>query len=455
MLQEEIEEQEQKLKHQKRGGKSSSSSTSSTLASASAINHSETLNSVIGEELQAKIDENATLHARLSDVDRRYEDLVSSLRGRIAELESEARDRAQQERAEDTKHKDVLLGLRSDKEELERRIKTLEGELVDQQDRITVLTVQLESAAPSANNNSPTSSSNNFPLTASDARVQSVELLSQFGDKVTGLVAAFSDFHTYWEHRLKDLSADGGALWDSAASLSRLLLQNVSHLKPVEEAYQKVLSEVLSNNNGSLPSILALFRDFSRSFKSYVSFALEAETLTVSCLQYESQRYSCPPSQQAFNTQLGSSLHAFNRVLTRAADYLQTAVDLSSDEKASMETLDSLSVCLSQLATQAGELHRTYANKASDEAALPTVTEQLKNTNQCIVAALASIEQGVGETSRLMATNLHRIELLIKSVGVDDNATMSDNQRSVFSTQHRYIMQTSPYSTLISDLEAR
>ena len=39
------------------------------------------------------------------------------------------------------------------------------------------------------------------PLTNTDARIQTVELLSQFGENVQEIVAALSDFHTYWEHR--------------------------------------------------------------------------------------------------------------------------------------------------------------------------------------------------------------------------------------------------------------
>ena len=39
------------------------------------------------------------------------------------------------------------------------------------------------------------------PLTSTEARIQTVELLSQFGENVQEIVAALSDLHTYWEHR--------------------------------------------------------------------------------------------------------------------------------------------------------------------------------------------------------------------------------------------------------------
>ncbi len=271
-------------------------------------------------------------------------------------------------------------------------------------------------------------SSSFLPLTADDARVQSVELLSQFGDCVTSLVAGFSDFHTYWEHRLKDVAAaDDGPLWDDAARLSKLLLQNVKHLKPVEEAYQSVVSQALSS-----PSPVVLrggFSDFASAFRSYASFAREAEALTASCLQYEAQRHSCPPSQRDFNEQLQSSLRSHNRVLSRAANYLKSVSSAEGDPEAAAEAVGNLSVCASQLAAQAAELSRTYANKAADEDALPTVTEQLRNTNKCVVAALEGVSQTTADLSRLLADNLPRIAVLIRCSGelAKSSAATADN----------------------------
>lgn len=41
----------------------------------------------------------------------------------------------------------------------------------------------------------------NPPLTATEARIQTVELLSQISENVQEIIAAMSDLHTYWEHR--------------------------------------------------------------------------------------------------------------------------------------------------------------------------------------------------------------------------------------------------------------
>ena len=39
------------------------------------------------------------------------------------------------------------------------------------------------------------------PLTSTEARIQTVEILSQIGENVQEVIAALSDLHTYWEHR--------------------------------------------------------------------------------------------------------------------------------------------------------------------------------------------------------------------------------------------------------------
>ena len=39
------------------------------------------------------------------------------------------------------------------------------------------------------------------PSKGENGHVRTVELLSQLGENVQDIVAAFSDFHTYWQHR--------------------------------------------------------------------------------------------------------------------------------------------------------------------------------------------------------------------------------------------------------------
>jgi hypothetical protein len=294
----------------------------------------------------------------------------------------------------------------------------LDRELIDHQDRITVLQVQLESkdASPTSTGPITTSSSgtgdsggSKFPLTSDDARIQSVQLLSQFGEGVTDFVAALSDFHTYWEHRLKDT---GGG--HNADQLSKVLLPNVQYLKPVEEAFQTLLSKVLSGDGGD-GSIFSHLAPFATNFKAYVDYASSMETLTIACLQDENDNYSCPPSQQEKNGQFMASLTTMNEAMSKVAEQLSA---FCSEQLGDDDALAGIVAAASQLSRQVRQIANCYSEKAVDENHLPTVTEQLKATNQCIVAALASMLSSVDALERLLCDNRRRISMLIR-VGKD------------------------------------
>ena len=62
----------------------------------------------MGEELQLKIAENAKLHAALDGVDARYAEEISGLQSKISELESQVSRRAQADRSDDSRLKDML-----------------------------------------------------------------------------------------------------------------------------------------------------------------------------------------------------------------------------------------------------------------------------------------------------------------------------------------------------------
>ena len=112
--------------------------------------------------------------------------------------------------------------------------------------------------------------------------------------------------------RLKDTaSLNKGKAWtDSNSRLSDLLLQNVKHLKPIEQSYQDALSDLLSNKfTGGRDLLTAGFARFSAHLTAYVKYAVEdVESLVIVSIQQESNSSSCSPSQQAINGQLQSEV---------------------------------------------------------------------------------------------------------------------------------------------------
>ena len=321
------------------------------------------LKSVIGCELQAKIEENEKLHQNLSQIDAKYETLIGGYQSRIRELESKDKNSAQKKRFEESQQKDMIQGLKEDNVALQDKIQQLEGKLN-----------QAKSHSPS------------MPLTFNESRIQSVELLSQINEYVTELVASFSDFHTYWQHRLKDDD-----------QLSALLKDNVKHVKPIEETFQDALNKILSQSDPN--SFLKYFLPFSQSLHDYVKYSLEVEKLTL------------PPNQ--FQTQLRS----FNRFLNRLSEYVHK---LTEHEEV-LENVENINVVLSQLHRESIDLNRIFSELALDE---NEKSAALKNSNQCLVSAFSSMSASFGGLSRLISDHLPRIKNLVKLLPVPPKEEM-------------------------------
>merc|ERR1719414_106954 len=101
-------------------------------------------------------------------------------------------------------------------------------------------------------------------------------------------------------------------------------------------------------------------------------------------IQQESNSSSCSPNQQAKNGQLQSEIRAFNRVLERLGDHIETLTKNDDDvmnEANDVEALDAvenITVAISQLHQQAQEFYLVYKSKSEDENELPTVSGQLQ-----------------------------------------------------------------------------
>jgi hypothetical protein len=73
----------------------------------------------------------------------RYEDRILGLQSRIRELESTASKQAQAERADDTRLKELVHGLKIENADLTSSAKKFDRDLEDKNDRIMMLQVQL------------------------------------------------------------------------------------------------------------------------------------------------------------------------------------------------------------------------------------------------------------------------------------------------------------------------
>ena len=132
----------------------------------------------------------------------------------------------------------------------------------------------------------------------------------------------------YFNYRLKDTHLEGQAWTESAKELQRYLLQNVRHLKPIEQAYQDVLSGLLSPTETQIDttslSLPSQFSTFASNLQGYANYATSTiEPLILVTLQQESNRVSCSATQQAVNKSVQIAISSFNSSISQVTDQVR------------------------------------------------------------------------------------------------------------------------------------
>ena len=105
-------------------------------------------------------------------------------------------------------------------------------------------------------------------------------------------------------------------------------MQNVRHLKPIEQAYQDVLSGLLapsatekSTTSLSLPSQFSIFASNLEGYTKYAETTIEP--LLLATLQQESNRVSCSSTQQVANNRVQTAVRSFNSSLSQVTNQVK------------------------------------------------------------------------------------------------------------------------------------
>ena len=211
-----------------------------------------------------------------------------------------------------------------------------------------------------------------------------------------------------------------------------------------------MLSHILSTPKGKFGfAILIEFEDFLTNLKTYVDYTADLEPLLVSCLQQENNVSSCPPTQQARNGQLMSAIKAYDKCLLTLYEHMERLIHSKNNNEA-LENIENLTVNISQLNQKASEMSSIYSAKAENEAQLPTVSGALKDTNSCIVSALASLRDGTSILSHQLSDNLPKIGRLLTSEFIQDEPLSSTESEPSLNTEQ----ETENIVSIVSEISA-
>ncbi|ELT99452.1 hypothetical protein CAPTEDRAFT_222323 [Capitella teleta] len=380
--------------------------------------------SVIGEELQSKIEENARLHKQVYEADAEYKERVNVLQDRLSQLESEASRHANvlkeaqlssQRQIDKLTDDCVQLKLQLQKyqrdakdavsmaQSLEHELHTTQVELGSElvKAKSTILNkVAFDDTEDAALN------SLNLPCYDRKHQMQTREVVHQVKTIVKDLVQFYSNYYTYCEQRVGNIQSDE----DVNQKLGCHLHENLSVLKPIEYAFNNFCDSVHEDALTTLETAKGI-RDFAGAFHQLAIYSSKLLPYQLLSLEAESAMSACTASLEAKNSDLSQSLRQADAALNKVDSYLQllaapSDIDSQIPRSSHNAILSNMSDALSSFHDSLKELSKQFNAKVSLEHQLPTASHKLKVTDECIVAALINLTGTARKLTTFFSGNL-------------------------------------------------
>lgn len=386
--------------------------------------------SVFDEDLQKKIEENERLHIQYFEASEKHKQIEEDLRSRLQVLE---RGAAQHQAVLDglkQKYMETIEKLQTDKAKLEVKAIALEKEAKDCrlrsedcQNQLKSLHVDLSSRLEESVciinekvpfNDTRTSDFNalNVPLHNRRHQLKARELAGQALAFVQDLVTALLNFHTYTEQRVQIFPIDSAidVISPLNQKFSHYLHENASYVRPLEEGMLLLFESITEGTITVLETTVKL-KIFSEHFISYVSFLQKILPYQLKSLEEESASPLCTAPLQELNQEL----HRDIKRMTAAFEKLKTYISLLALPSTNPEgllranygsILTQISGALHGLHDILKELSKHYSHKGALEQDLPSATDKLKTTNDCILSSLVALTNAAGKMATFFSNNL-------------------------------------------------
>ncbi|XP_040207526.1 protein phosphatase 1 regulatory subunit 21 [Rana temporaria] len=385
---------------------------------------------VFDEDLQKKIEENERLHIQFFEASEKHKHIEGEMRSRLHVLDAAA---AQHQAVLDglkQKYMETIEKLQTDKAKLEVKALALEKEAKDcrlrsedcQNQLKTLygdLSSRLEDSLCIINekvpfNDTRTSDFNalNVPLHNRRHQLKARELAGQALAFVQDLVTALLNLHTYTEQRVQIFPIDSAidVISPLNQKFSHYLHENASYVRPLEEGMLLLFESITEGTITVLETAVKL-QNFSEHFISYVSFLQKILPYQLKSLEEESASPLCTAPLQGRNLEL----HRDMKRMTAAFEKLKTYISLLALPSTNPEglrranygsILTQISGALHGLHDILKELSKHYTHKAVLEQDLPSATDKLKTTNDCILSSLVALTNAASKMATFFSNNL-------------------------------------------------
>ncbi|NXW31446.1 PPR21 phosphatase, partial [Phaetusa simplex] len=400
--------------------------------------------SVFNEDLQKKIEENERLHILFFEADEQHKRLEAELRTRLEVLETDA---AQHQAVVDSltrKYTDTIEKLQNDKAKLEVRTFSCTFNQQQLKNLQSALGSRLEESLCIINEKVPFNDTRsnrynalNVPLHNRRYQLKLRDLAGQALAFVQELVTALLNFHTYTEQKVQIFPIDSAT--DTISPLnqkfSQYLHENASYVRPLEEGMLHLFESITEDTVTVLVRFLIFsiekdfyrakiltccfsfqetavkLKAFSENLASYLCFLRKILPYQLKSLEEECESSLCTAALRARNTELHRDMKRLTAVFEKLHTYISLLALPSTKPEGLLRT--NYNFVFTNIATSLHGFHdilkdisKHYSQKATLEQDLPTATQKLITTNDCILSSVVALTNGVGKIASFFSNNL-------------------------------------------------
>uniref|UniRef100_H2M5Q3 Protein phosphatase 1 regulatory subunit 21 n=1 Tax=Oryzias latipes TaxID=8090 RepID=H2M5Q3_ORYLA len=380
--------------------------------------------SVFDEDLQKKIEENERLHIQFYEADEQHRKREAELKARLEELEKNAEQHQTAVDGLAKKYVETIERLQGDKARLEVKAQSLEMEAKECRVRSeecqqqlrrcqTELRTQMKQSSSVIQEKVPFNDTMSiFSALLCWPQLKARDVASQALSFIQDLVAALLNFHSYTEQRIHIYPLDSSIEPISPLNqkFSQYLHENAVYVRPLEDSFVQLYQSITEDTVTALETVVKL-RDFASNFSSYTHFLQKILPYQLKSLEEECEAPLCTAALTAKNQELQSDVKKVTSVFEKLQNYINLLALPCVRQDAMPQTsvaavFTQLAACLHSLHDSVKEMSKHYNQKASMEQELPTVTQKLCTTTECLLGSLCSLTSSTGKIATFFSNNL-------------------------------------------------
>uniref|UniRef100_A0A2K6T4J1 Protein phosphatase 1 regulatory subunit 21 six-helix bundle domain-containing protein n=1 Tax=Saimiri boliviensis boliviensis TaxID=39432 RepID=A0A2K6T4J1_SAIBB len=228
---------------------------------------------------------------------------------------------------------------------------------------------------------------------------------------VQDLVTALLNFHTYTEQRIQIFPVDSAI--DTISPLnqkfSQYLHENASYVRPLEEGMLHLFESITEDTVTVLETTVKL-KTFSEHLTSYIRFLRKILPYQLKSLEEECESSLCTSALRARNLELSQDMKKMTAVFEKLQTYIALLALPSTEPDGLLQTNYSsvlnVGAALHGFHDVMKDISKHYSQKATIEHELPTATQKLVTTNDCILSSVVALTNGAGKIASFFSNNL-------------------------------------------------